>query len=125
MRTNQMARWLSAMLVCVLVLACAVPAQADNTGSHSVVQRSYPFYIGAEADDMLNKEFPLCFIDGVDDLPFVELSDWAALLYFINTELNEDSGYDLSIEYEGDTITLERENGYTLDFDFAGRRLIF
>ena len=44
MRINQITRWLSVLLVCVLVLSCAAPAQADNTGSHSIVQRSYPFF---------------------------------------------------------------------------------
>ena len=125
MRTNQMARWLSALLVCVMVFACAAPAQADNTGSHSIVQKSFPFYVGKGADEKLNQEFPLYFIDGVDDLPYVELEDWAELLYAINTEYNEDSGYDLSVEYNGDTVTLKRESGYTLDFDFANRKLIF
>ena len=125
MRINQITRWLSVLLVCVLVLSCAAPAQADNTGSHSIVQRSYPFYIGKEADDTLNEDFPLYFIDGVDDLPYVEVEDWAELLYFINRDCNEDEGYGLSIDYNGDVVTLERESGYTMDFDFANRKLIY
>ena len=42
------------------------------------------------------------------------IEDWAKLLCFINTEFNDDPGYDLAINYNGDVVTLERENGYTL-----------
>ena len=76
------------------------PAQTDETqpaGAHSIVEKSYTFYIGKTADDTLNQEFPLYFIDGVDDLPYVEITDWAKLLYFINTEMNSDPGYGLDV----------------------------
>ena len=116
------------LLALVLVMACAAPAQvayAETTGTHSVVERTYPVYIGSTADDTLNQEFPLSFIDGVDDLPYVNLNDWAALLYFINTDQKGDTGYDLEVEYKGDSVVFERENGYTLTFDFANDKLLF
>ena len=118
-----MKRVFSLLLVLVLVLACISPAYAD-TVSHSIDERSYRFYIDS-ADDYLEEEFPLCFIDGVDDLPYVEVEEWAELLYFINTSLMNDPGYGLSIEYKGDVVTLERESGYTMNFDFANNRLVF
>ncbi|MBR3587195.1 MAG: hypothetical protein IKO00_14330, partial [Oscillospiraceae bacterium] len=58
----------------------AEPAQGEQTeptGAHSIVEKTYTFYIGKTADDTLNQEFPLYFIDGVDDLPYVEITDWA------------------------------------------------
>ena len=129
MKTHQKTRWLSMLLVFVLVVACAAPAQVAQAESapatHSIVERTYPVYIGSTADDTLNKEFPLSFIDGVDDLPYVNLEDWAALLYFINTDQSGDTGYDLEIEYKGDSVIFERENGYTLTFDFANDKLLF
>ena len=128
MKTHQKTRWLSMLLVFILVVACAVPAQAtatDSASQHSIVNRNYKFYIGSTEDDVLNKDFPLYFIDGADDLPYVEIGDWAALLYFINTDQMNDPGYDLSVERKENVVTLERENGYTLDFDFANDKLIF
>ena len=118
-------RALALLLAMVLTLVCTVPAYAETGGSHSIVMRTYPTYIGKTADDMLNQEIPLYFVDGVDDLPYVEIEDWAKLLCFINTEFNDDPGYDLAINYNGDVVTLERENGYTLDFDFQNDRLRF
>ena len=128
MKTNRKIRWLSLALVFVMVFACAAPAQtaqAESAGSHSIVERTYTVYLSKYEEDTLNQEFPLYFIDGVDDLPYVNLEDWAKLLYFINTDLNDDQGYDLSIDYQDNTVILERENGYTLTFDFANDKLIF
>ena len=128
MKTNRKIRWLSLALVFVMVFACAAPAQiaqAESAGSHSIVERTYTVYLSKHEEDTLNQEFPLYFIDGVDDLPYVNLEDWAKLLYFINTDLNDDQGYDLSIEYQDNAVILERENSYTLTFDFANDKLIF
>ena len=128
MKTNRKIRWLSLALVFVMAFACAAPAQtaqAESAGSHSIVERTYMVYLSKYEEDTLNQEFPLYFIDGVDDLPYVNLEDWAKLLYFINTDLNDDQGYDLSIDYQDNTVILERENGYTLTFDFANDKLIF
>ena len=113
MNIDQKFRWLPILLVFALVFTCVSPApaaHAENAASHSIVERTYPFYIGKEASDMLNQEFPLYFIDGADDLPYVDVADWAELLYFINTDLNGDPGYDLGIEYNDGVVTLERES---------------
>ena len=128
MKTNQKIRWISMALVFVLVLACVAPAKtayAENAGSHDIVERSYTVYLSSYEEDTLDVEFPLYFIDGVDDLPYVNVEDWAGLLYFINKVLNDDPGYDLNIEYQDNAIILERENGYTLTFDFANDKLVF
>ena len=116
---------LSLLLTAVVLLTCVSPAFADSAGLHSIVTETYPFYTGKTLDSILDQEFPLYFLDGVDDLPFVEIHDWAELLYFINTSLFSDTGYGLKIEYKGDIVTLERENEYTLDFDFGNRKLVF
>ena len=133
MRINHKTRWLSMLLAFMLVLTCtapalaeqATPAQTEQTepaqttqttpaqgeqtepaGAHSIVEKTYTFYIGKTADDTLNQEFPLYFIDGVDDLPYVEITDWAKLLYFINTDMNGDPGYGLDVHYQDDAVVL-------------------
>ena len=96
MKNHPKTRWLSMLLAFLLVLSCTAPVQAEqaeqaeSTGAHSIVERTFPFYIGKTADDTLDQEFPLYFIDGVDDLPYVELADWAKLMYFLNTDINGD-----------------------------------
>ena len=125
MKSSLNLRSLSLLLSLMMVLACISPASADTAGSHTIVERSYPFYVGITADDYLDQEFSLYFVDGVDDLPFVDVHDWAELLYFLNTDMSDDPGYELSIEYKDSVVTLERESGYTLDFDFGNNRLVF
>ena len=143
MKNHPKTRWLSMLLAFLLVLSCTAPVQAEqaeqaeqteqaeqaeqtkSTDAHSIVERTYPFYIGKTADDTLDQEFPLYFIDGVDDLPYVELADWAKLMYFLNTDINGDTGYGLHVDYRDEEVVYERENGYTLTFDFTDNFLQF
>ena len=121
---NMKRRLLAMLLALVLMLTGAAPAYAENSGWHEIVPRSYTTYAGRTAEDKLNQEITLYFIDGVDDLPYMELSDWAELLYFICTD-NGDPDYGLSIEHTGDMVIFERENGYTMELDFANDILHF
>ena len=143
MKNHPKTRWLSMLLAFLLVLSCTAPVQAEqaeqaeqteqaeqaeqaeSTGAHSIVERTFPFYIGKTADDTLDQEFPLYFIDGVDDLPYVELADWAKLMYFLNTDISGDTGYGLHVDYRDEEVVFERENGYTLTFDFTDNFLQF
>ena len=128
MKTNRFVHRLSLLLVLVLAISCAVPtaaAASDNTGSHSIEERTYVTYIGSDADDTLNEQVPLYFIDGVDDLPYIEITDWAELLYFVNVECNGDEGYGLNIEYGDGNVILERESKYTMELDFRNDRIVF
>lgn len=125
MKNNPVSRSLALLMVLALVFGCAAPAYAENNGSHSIVKRTYKTYVGNTVDDYLNQEIPLYFIDGVDDLPYVTVEDWAELLYFINTDYNNDPGYNLTIRYGNNCVTLVRENDYTLEFDFKNDKLVF
>ena len=128
MKNHRNIRRLSMLLAMLLLVTCMAPApaaRAESAGTHSIVEKTYPFYIGSTAEDTLDQEFPLVFIDGVDDLPYVEIMEWAKLLYFIQAELKEDTDYDLSVERKDGAVVLERENGYTLTFDYANDKLIY
>ena len=148
MRTTRAPRSIALLLACVMLLACVAsgcgssaaamgvektasksaapqPSAPLNAAAHSIVKRTYPTYVGKTTEDMLDQEFPLYFMDGVDDLPFVELSDWAELLYYIYTEERGDTGYGLSISTADNAVTLERENGYSMTFDFGKRKLVY
>ena len=149
MRFDGKVRTLALLLACVLLMCCLLAgcSSSTDTGSapesaaaadeaprdteeqsapaHSIEERSYPTYVGSTPDDILNVETTLSFIDGVEDLPFVELEEWMELLVFINRTMKGDSNYDLTLYHRGNVATLERENGYTLDIDFENEKLIF
>ena len=150
MKKNSLLRLLAAILACILLAGCGVTGQnttaeaastekaaaedqttqesvsADQGGKqlHEIREQGYPFYIGS-LDTKLTEPYSLYFMDGVDDLPYVELYSWAELLYFLNRECADDPGYELTIFENGDTAKLERESGYTLEFDFENDRLVF
>ena len=106
-----------ALLLALLLLAGLFPAAyADD--AHSVEKREFTVYVG-NIDDTLTEPFPLYFLDGVDDLPYLEIDDLGELIFFVNTTINEDPNYGLSSHYDGDVVSFERENGYTVEFDFA------
>lgn len=129
MNKHQFARCFSLLLIAVMLLTCTVPAgyaETQKTGEqkHTIEEKRYETYL-CSPEDKLTKPYPLFFIDGVNDLPYVELKEWAELLYVANTELNSDTGYDLYIDCNGDLVTFERENEYTLDFDFQEGKMVF
>ena len=97
------------MLIGLLPVATAEGLQAET--------RSYTTYFGS-LDATLTDPFPLVFLNGVDDLPYLRIEDMGKLLWLMNREWNDDPGYELTIHYNGPEVTLERDNGYTAVFDF-------
>ncbi|MBQ4513672.1 MAG: hypothetical protein II969_11820 [Anaerolineaceae bacterium] len=110
------------LLILLSLLLIVINASAQDT--HNIVERSYTFYDGS-IDDPLNKPFPLYFMDGVDDLPYVELESWMELLIFINREWLSDPNYDLMFNAEGTDAAYVRENEYHLQFDFKEKTIEF
>ena len=110
MKKHSLLRFLAAILACILLAGCGVTGQnttaeaastekaaaedqttqesvsADQDGKklHEIREQGYPFYIGS-LDTKLTEPYSLYFMDGVDDLPYVELYSWAELLYFLNS----------------------------------------
>ena len=112
--------WLLALTLLIGLLPSALAA-APN---HSVEKKEFITYCGS-VDKTLAEPFPLYFLDGVNDLPYVEIDDLGQLIYSINTEIEEDPNYSLSSFYDEDVVTFERDNGYTVEFDFARDRITF
>ena len=87
-------RLLSLLAVLALLLNCAVAETAAvEAETHALEMKTVPFYAGAP-ENMNPDGFPLYFADGVDDMPYVELDTWAALL----NELFEDHDHPPPLE---------------------------
>lgn len=110
--------------------AASAPAQssadaaAPAAASHSIEERAVPAYF-LTLETKLEDPYPLYFIDGVDDLPYVELQEWAEILGLLNTEFMEDEDYELSWEGDDTLFTYTRDNGYSMQFDFSKDRIRF
>ena len=116
------------LLACLILTGVGLPAfrctVCAEGAAYAIEEHSYPVYIG-RTDAKLTQLYPLYFINGVNDLPFVELYAWAELLWFMNREYVGDPGYELTIYENDDSVIFERESGYTLKFDFRNERLVF
>ncbi len=113
-----------AILFAALLTVSAVCAQAAEPASYQITERTYTFYNG-EIDDVLDQPFPLYFLNGVDDLPYVELESWMELVIFLNREWMGDTNYDLMFNATGTDAAYVRENEYHMQFDFAEKTILF
>ncbi len=94
----------------------------EETVTHEITSTAFPMYLMGQD---LGEEITLYFLDGVKDLPYVELNDWMDLLNMINTDGGESPGYELTLETNGPIATYTRETGYPMIIDFDGNTFEF
>ena len=99
----------------VLLAVSAVCAQNTEEKTYEISGRDYPFYISSV--EQVRYPFPLYFINGDDDIPYLSLRDLLEMLesFYISME---DTGYDLTLDTDGTNAALVRENGFRMDIDF-------
>ena len=118
------------LMILLLAAALAVPAAfAEDAGSGacaadtpSLERKTFPVYITSKGTDPYTDAFPLYFADGVNDLPYVNISDLLAILN--DPEADEDQKITCGVDQEEVTI----HNGGSdsiLWFDFAGRKAAY
>ena len=129
-------RLLALLLACVTLASVQMPAFAQetavaqntapppSTGRHTITKRYYTAYLGS-LDKTAPDRFSLYFMDGVNDLPYVELYSWVDMLLYLNHSFRKDPGYKLSVLVEDSYVILERENKCTLELDFENELMIF
>lgn len=113
-----------AVLFVLMLIAGSVCAQNDGQASYEITERTYTFYDGA-IDNKLTEPFPLFFLNGVDDLPYVELESWMDLMILLNREWLEDPKYDLMFNAVETNAAYVRENEYHMHFDFDEKTILF
>ncbi len=92
--------------------------EEDLTGA-SVSSKMVPFYIITLDEEL---DYPLYFINGVNDLPFIDLSDWVNFMLQLH---GDDEAYQLALETDGNVAMLTRENGYSMLIDFMEQKILF
>ncbi len=113
-----------AVFFVILLFAGSAFAQNSEPSSYEITERTYTFYNGF-IDDKLEEPFPLYFMNGVDDVPYVELESWMELMIFLNRDWLKDPNYDLMFSAEGTDAAYVRENEYHMQFDFAEKTILF
>ena len=113
-----------AVLFALILITGSAWAQNDGPVSYEITEKAYTFYDGA-IDETLSEPFPLYFLNGVEDLPYVELESWMELLIFLNREWTNDPKYDLMFNAAGKDAAYVRENEYHMQFDFEEKTILF
>ena len=95
-----MKKMVSLVLALALLLSLAVPAMAED--KHKITSAAFPYYDGESEP---SAELTLYFLDGMNDLPYIEANDLLALL----TSVYHDS-VDFSMAADGSVVTFSRIN---------------
>ena len=124
-----MKRLLALLLTLALLLGCAAAETAAEPESAppQVTTKNFPVY-AFSVTATWKEDFPLYFLDGVEDMPFVNLEDWKEVLVFIGSNLSPgEKTYTLDFEVleEGKKVKLTRESGFPLVIDFEKGQMIF
>ena len=90
--------------------------QIDTTFTSEVM----PLYVTNMEDP---GQMPVYFINGVRDLPYINLSDWTLLLN--DLFYGEQVPYHLTYETDGSLVMLTRENGFSMMVDFENKKILF
>ena len=93
-------------------------------GEQRIYLRNYTVYASKE-DKELTREWPLFFIDGVDDMPWIDMEELADLLNVLENDQYKAPAFHVSYQQEGAVITLTRENGFYMILDFDSSTVAF
>ena len=100
----------------------AAPAAEEEDGKASISAQKFPMYL---ADLSNEAEITLYFVNGVTDLPYVDLTEWANVMVSVYRDWIEDSDYSLQMEHDGHVYQYTRENNYHCIFDFEEGTILF
>ena len=99
-----MKKTISIFLVLMMVLSLTVPALAAD--AHEITSDAFPFYLN---DVDLGMNVTLYFLDGAEDLPYIEVNDFMPLLNEA-TIGDEGLGISFTMETDGPVVTYIRHN---------------
>ena len=121
-----MKKLLSILLILSMFASLGVTAFAAET--HEITSAAFPLYF--DSDDM-GMDVTLYFLDGVTDLPYIEVNDWLSLMDNFFDGPGTDINY--SMETDGPVVTYTRhnsdsearDNGATMVIDFDKNSIDF
>ena len=117
---------LALLTVLTLLLGCAgaVAEAAPAEGAHQIETKTVP----ALAPPQDAGGMSMYFVDGAEDLPYIDLKDWADFMNGIFLNLQKFAGMQVTFEVMDEAekiVGLKRENGHMMIFDFAKGQIVW
>ncbi len=133
--TKRVKRTISALLASAMILTASAGTQvialADGTSVSTTATAAKTYKLASKSVNTYFYEYndqkaktKLYFMNGVYDVPYIEISDMAEYLVRL-MQINGRTTYDLKVEKDGDTVTLTRESGYMATINFADDSIFF
>jgi len=116
---------LSILLAAILLLMNCALAEDDGTSEpaeHDILQKQTKTYL-TEPD--ISYDLNLCFVDGVEDLPWLDLEIFCGFMNAFEQQFYKDANYQLIYKPEGEQVWLTRETGYYMNVDFEKNTIFF
>ena len=106
--------------------SAVLPSLWEDGQIHQVEKKTFPLYIGSPAAPYL-EEFPVYLVDGMNDLAYLELNDFAAFLNktLSDTSTAEDGPITVTVDAENDTVTFVQKAGSMLAFSFKEKKIVW
>ncbi len=106
-----MKKSISLILAVLMIFSMQPIASAE---ADTFEERTYPCYIASLENE---GEVTLAFLNGVDDLPYIDMETWSSILYVVCADGLGIEDFDLSYEVDGNSLVITRENGYEMVID--------
>ena len=119
-----MKRILSLILAFLMMFtaAWAETAETAEAPKHTINEKKVKMYL---LDPTISITVPLQFVDGVEDLPWVDIEIWGQVLNYLQQEVYSEKNFEVTYTCDGETAQLTRENGCMMLADFEEGTLFF
>jgi len=108
------------MICCCNTMSFSEAESPAEKTQHKIEQETLTVYI---ATIEANFDMEFYFIDGVKDLPWIDIESASGLMAGLANVWRSDEGYELYYATEGKTVTLTRENSFHMTFDFTENKI--
>ena len=99
-----------------------IPSLWPEGQPHQIEKKELPFYFGS-LNDLYPGDFPLYFADGVNDLPYVELRDFAEFMNIVYPHFGEDYHITVDVNEADGIVFYTRETESLTAFNFTAGRI--
>ena len=117
-----MKKTVSLFLILMLLLGGLTTAAAE--GQARVFNLEFPIFC-CEVESVLNHDWPLYFMDGVEDVPWIDLEELADVMNDLLHDVYERPSFQLTYSQEGSQFTLKRENGFWMKVNYKDNTITF